>query len=74
VHIKDVLVLTTAIAAAVGAATATADKVHLATTSGPEATGDGVKLAENMGAKLIDMDQIQVRMSILDRLQIAYVH
>jgi succinate dehydrogenase/fumarate reductase flavoprotein subunit len=38
--------------------------VHLATTSGPEATGDGVKLAEKMGAKLVDMDQIQVRMHI----------
>jgi len=36
------------------------EKVHLATTSGPQATGDGIKLVEGLGAKLVDMDQIQV--------------
>ncbi|KAG5181287.1 FAD binding domain-containing protein [Tribonema minus] len=38
----------------------TPDKAHLATTSGPYATGDGIKLAEAVGAVLVDMDQIQV--------------
>ncbi|KAG5177884.1 NADH-dependent fumarate reductase [Tribonema minus] len=41
------------------------DKLHLATTSGPQATGDGVRLAEDLGAALVDMDQIQVHPTAL---------
>lgn len=34
--------------------------LHLATTSGSQATGDGVRLGQIAGAALVDMDQIQV--------------
>eukprot|EP00271_Cylindrocystis_brebissonii_P002386 TRINITY_DN12982_c0_g1_i1.p1 TRINITY_DN12982_c0_g1~~TRINITY_DN12982_c0_g1_i1.p1 ORF type:complete len:707 (-),score=92.73 TRINITY_DN12982_c0_g1_i1:806-2926(-) len=33
---------------------------HLATTNGSFATGDGVKMAEKIGAQLVDMDQVQL--------------
>lgn len=36
------------------------DLVKLPTTNGPWATGDGLQAATEMGAKLVDMDQIQV--------------
>ncbi|CAN0343057.1 unnamed protein product, partial [Discosporangium mesarthrocarpum] len=36
--------------------------LHLATTSGPQATGDGVRLGQAVGAELVDMDQIQARL------------
>eukprot|EP00741_Cyanophora_paradoxa_P002949 tig00000655_g2862.t1 len=38
----------------------TPDKAKLATTNGAWATGDGVKLAERIGADLIHMDKVQV--------------
>ncbi|CAM9226866.1 unnamed protein product [Chrysoparadoxa australica] len=36
------------------------ETLHLATTSGPQATGDGIRLARAVAADLVDMDQIQV--------------
>ncbi|CAM9840956.1 unnamed protein product, partial [Laminaria digitata] len=36
------------------------ERLHLATTSGPQATGDGVRLGQAAGATLVDMDQVQV--------------
>lgn len=36
------------------------DLLSLRTTNQPGATGDGLKLAQKVGAKLVDMDQIQV--------------
>eukprot|EP00752_Nemacystus_decipiens_P001221 g1221.t1 len=36
------------------------ERLHLATTSGPQATGDGVRLGQAAGASLVDMDQVQV--------------
>lgn len=35
------------------------ERLHLATTSGPQATGDGVRLGQAAGAGLVDMDQVQ---------------
>lgn len=37
------------------------ERLHLATTSGSQATGDGVRLGQAAGASLVDMDQVQVR-------------
>lgn len=37
------------------------EHLHLATTSGPQATGDGVRLGQTAGASLVDMDQVQAR-------------
>ncbi|CAM9675844.1 unnamed protein product [Ectocarpus fasciculatus] len=36
------------------------ERLHLATTSGPQATGDGVRLGQAAGAGLVDMDQVQI--------------
>jgi flavocytochrome c len=36
------------------------DKLHLATTSGHQATGDGVKIGRDIGATLVGMEEIQV--------------
>jgi succinate dehydrogenase/fumarate reductase flavoprotein subunit len=36
------------------------DLVNLPTTNGPFATGEGHRLAQSAGAKLIDMDDVQV--------------
>lgn len=36
------------------------DLLSLATTNGPWATGDGVKLATSVGAAVVDMEQVQV--------------
>lgn len=41
------------------------DKAYLPTTSGPQATGDGLKLAMALGAHTVDMDQIQVHPTAL---------
>lgn len=35
------------------------ERLHLATTSGSQATGDGVRLGQAAGAGLVDMDQVQ---------------
>jgi len=40
------------------------DLLKLKTTNQPGATGDGLKLAEKVGAKLVDMDQIQVHPTV----------
>ncbi|CAM9099437.1 unnamed protein product [Scytosiphon promiscuus] len=36
------------------------ERLHLATTSGSQATGDGVRLGQAAGASLVDMDQVQI--------------
>ena len=43
------------------------ERLHLATTSGPQATGDGVRLGQAAGATLVDMDQVQVSIAIFHR-------
>ena len=40
------------------------DLVKLKTTNQPGATGDGLKLAQKVGAKLVDMDQVQVHPTV----------
>ena len=40
------------------------DLLNLRTTNQPGATGDGLKLAEKIGAKLVDMDQVQVHPTV----------
>ena len=40
------------------------DLVNLKTTNQPGATGDGLKLAQKIGAKLVDMDQVQVHPTV----------
>jgi flavocytochrome c len=40
------------------------DLTSLKTTNQPGATGDGIKLAQNIGAKLVDMDQVQVHPTV----------
>lgn len=40
------------------------DLLNLRTTNQPGATGDGVKLAQKVGAKLVDMDQVQVHPTV----------
>ncbi|MQS77302.1 flavocytochrome c, partial [Lactobacillus halodurans] len=40
------------------------DLLKLRTTNQPGATGDGVKLAQKVGAKLVDMDQVQVHPTV----------
>ncbi len=40
------------------------DLLNLRTTNQPGATGDGLKLAQKVGAKLVDMDQIQVHPTV----------
>lgn len=42
------------------------ERLHLATTSGSQATGDGVRLGQAAGATLVDMDQVQVPVTTLD--------
>lgn len=44
------------------------ERLHLATTSGPQATGDGVRLGQAAGASLVDMDQVQVRDALLRKI------
>jgi flavocytochrome c len=41
-----------------------ADLTSLKTTNQPGATGDGIKLAQKVGAKLVDMDQVQVHPTV----------
>ena len=43
------------------------ERLHLATTSGPQATGDGVRLGQAAGATLVDMDQVQVFIAHIHR-------
>lgn len=38
--------------------------LNLRTTNQPGATGDGLKLAQKVGAKLVDMDQVQVHPTV----------
>lgn len=40
------------------------DLLKLRTTNQPGATGDGLKLAQKVGAKLVDMDQVQVHPTV----------
>jgi len=40
------------------------DLLKLKTTNQPGATGDGLKLAKKIGAKLVDMDQVQVHPTV----------
>src|SRR5699024_7524873 len=40
------------------------DLTTLKTTNQSGATGDGIKLAQNVGAKLVDMDQVQVHPTV----------
>lgn len=40
------------------------DLLKLKTTNQPGATGDGIKLAKAIGAKLVDMDQVQVHPTV----------
>lgn len=40
------------------------DLLNLRTTNQPGATGDGLKLAQKVGAKLVDMDQVQVHPTV----------
>ncbi|KRN98425.1 fumarate reductase flavoprotein subunit [Companilactobacillus kimchiensis] len=40
------------------------DLLNLRTTNQPGATGDGLKLAKKIGAKLVDMDQVQVHPTV----------
>ncbi|GAX00818.1 flavocytochrome c [Secundilactobacillus silagei] len=43
------------------------------TTNQPGATGDGIKLAEALGAKLVDMDQVQVHPTVQQDTPHAYL-
>lgn len=49
------------------------DLVKLRTTNQPGATGDGLKLAEKVGAKLVDMDQVQVHPTVQQDTPHAYL-
>lgn len=40
------------------------DLLNLRTTNQPGATGDGISLAQSIGAKLVDMDQVQVHPTV----------
>lgn len=40
------------------------DLKGMKTTNQPGATGDGIKLAQSLGAKLVDMDQVQVHPTV----------
>lgn len=50
-----------------------ADLTNLKTTNQPGATGDGIKLAQNVGAKLVDMDQVQVHPTVQQDTPHAYL-
>jgi len=49
------------------------DLVNLKTTNQPGATGDGLKIAQKIGAKLVDMDQIQVHPTVQQDTAHAYL-
>ncbi len=49
------------------------DLEGLKTTNQPGATGDGIKLAQSLGAKLVDMDQVQVHPTVQQDTPHAYL-
>ncbi|MFH5811939.1 flavocytochrome c [Companilactobacillus sp. FL22-1] len=49
------------------------DLLNLRTTNQPGATGDGLKLAQRIGAKLVDMDQVQVHPTVQQDTPHAYL-
>lgn len=69
---KDITIKTDAVVLATGGfgagkdllAEYRSDLLNLRTTNQPGATGDGLKLAQKVGAKLVDMDQVQVHPTV----------
>ncbi|WP_368790711.1 flavocytochrome c [Companilactobacillus farciminis] len=49
------------------------DLLNLRTTNQPGATGDGIKLAQKLGAQLIDMEQVQVHPTVQQDTPHAYL-
>lgn len=49
------------------------DLKGMKTTNQPGATGDGIKLAQALGAKLVDMDQVQVHPTVQQDTPHAYL-
>lgn len=49
------------------------DLLKLRTTNQPGATGDGIELAQKVGAKLVDMDQVQVHPTVQQDTPHAYL-
>ncbi|WP_334331698.1 flavocytochrome c [Companilactobacillus sp. HBUAS59544] len=49
------------------------DLLKLRTTNQPGATGDGIELAQKIGAKLVDMDQVQVHPTVQQDTPHAYL-
>lgn len=49
------------------------DLKGMKTTNQPGATGDGIKLAQSLGAKLVDMDQVQVHPTVQQDTPHAYL-
>lgn len=49
------------------------DLLNLRTTNQPGATGDGIKLAQKLGAQLVDMDQVQVHPTVQQDTPHAYL-
>lgn len=49
------------------------DLKGMQTTNQPGATGDGIKLAQALGAKLVDMDQVQVHPTVQQDTPHAYL-
>lgn len=49
------------------------DLKGMQTTNQPGATGDGIKLAQSLGAKLVDMDQVQVHPTVQQDTSHAYL-
>ncbi|MTV81564.1 flavocytochrome c [Secundilactobacillus folii] len=49
------------------------DLKGMKTTNQPGATGDGIKLAQALGAKLVDMDQVQVHPTVQQDTDHAYL-
>ncbi|MCH5461876.1 flavocytochrome c [Lactobacillus sp. LC28-10] len=49
------------------------DLKGMETTNQPGATGDGIKLAQALGAKLVDMDQVQVHPTVQQDTPHAYL-
>ena len=49
------------------------DLLDLRTTNQPGATGDGIKLAQKLGAQLVDMEQVQVHPTVQQDTSHAYL-
>lgn len=49
------------------------DLLNLRTTNQPGATGDGIKLAQKLGAQLVDMEQVQVHPTVQQDTPHAYL-